>query len=70
MSDTTVVTPASTDSGLSGLIVALVLVALVLAGGFMWYRYYGTGKAAPAPAGTTNINVTVPTPATGNDATQ
>ncbi len=63
MADTIVNTPSgSGDNGASGVVVALVLVALVVVGGFVWYRYYGGGK--PASDGTTNINVTVPAPTT------
>lgn len=64
MAETTIVnTPASSnDSGASGLILGLIILVIVVVGGFVWYRYYGPA-ASPS---TTNINVTVPVPGTGN----
>jgi len=61
MADTIVNTPpqSPSDSGNAGWAVAVIILLLVIAGGFVWYRTYHT--AAPAPAGdTTNINVTTP----------
>ena len=65
MADTTIVnTPASSDSGAAGWIVALIVLIAVIVGGFFLYRSYAHAThATPAPAGNTNINVTVPTPA-------
>ena len=59
MADTIVNTPATQDSGAAGWVVALIVLLAVIAGGFVWYRYYGAPQS-PTPAGTTNINVTVP----------
>jgi hypothetical protein len=66
MADTIVNTPASNnnDSGAAGWVVALIVILVVIVGGFFLYRHYGASGAS-APAGTTNINVTVPAPATG-----
>ncbi|MDP2648789.1 MAG: hypothetical protein Q8P19_02715 [bacterium] len=65
MADTIVNTPATQDSGVAGWVVAFIILIAVIAGGFVWLRYYG-GAEAPQE-GTTNINVTVPSPTT--DAT-
>lgn len=45
------------DSGAVGLILALIIVAAIVVGGFVWYR-----KGAPGVPNTggTNINVTLP----------
>lgn len=69
MADTIVNTPASNDSGAAGWVVALIVLVAVIAAGFVWYRYYYVG-APQAAASTTNINVTIPTPATTASATQ
>jgi cell division protein YceG involved in septum cleavage len=63
MADTIVNTPASSDSGAAGWVVAVVVILAVIVGGFLWYRHYGA-YSAPTPAGTTNINVTMPNPIT------
>jgi len=47
------------DSG-AGWVVALVIIIVVVVGGILLYRH-GAFRAA-APAGNTNINVTVPVP--------
>ncbi len=64
MADTIVTnTPGTNDSGAAGMIIALVVVVVAIVGGVMLYQrgFFG----ASAPADTTNINVTVPTPITG-----
>ncbi len=69
MADTIVNTPATQESGAAGWVVALIILIAVIVGGFLWFRYYG---GSPAPAGDTNINVTIPNPiapaATGGNA--
>ncbi len=47
-----------TDS--SGWVVAIIILLVLIAGLFWWFRYY----RAPAPAAneSANINVTIPTP--------
>jgi hypothetical protein len=70
MADTTIVnSPARTpaDSGSAGWAVAVIILIAVIAAGYIWFRYYGTGQAAqqqPAPASnTTNIIVPAANPA-------
>jgi len=63
MADTIVNTPAN-DSGAAGWFVALIILLAVIAGGFLWYRYYRAPAAAPA----TNINVTIPAAPAGDTA--
>jgi len=69
MADTTIVnTPDGQDSNSAGFAVAVVLILLaVVVGGFMWYRTYGVAKAPEADS--TNINVTIPAPGTGEEST-
>ena len=71
MADTTVVNPpASQDGGAVVSFAALIVMLVVLVGGFLWYRTYGDLRAAaPTPAGeSTNINITLPeVPNTGTD---
>ena len=64
MADTIITnTPADrSDSGAAGWAVAVIILLVVVVGGFVWYRYYRVPAAAPA--GQTNINVTIPNPAT------
>lgn len=58
MADTIVNTPGpSNDSGSAGWFVAVIILIAVILGGFYLYRH-GVGRA---PAGTTNINVSLPT---------
>ena len=64
MADTIVNTPPSNDSGAAGWAVALIVLIAVIVGGFVWYRYYSVPQE-PAPDNT-NINITVPTPTTGD----
>lgn len=60
MADTTIVTPANGDSSMA-VVVSVILIALLLIGGFVWYQNNGLPKAEE---GATNINVTVPNPTT------
>ena len=63
MADTIVTnSPGTNDSGAAGWVVALIVLVVVIVGGIVLYRH-GTFGAA-APAGSTNINVTVPNPTT------
>jgi hypothetical protein len=66
MADTIVTnSPAANDGGAAaGWIVALVIALAVIVGGFVLYRNGAFGAAAPAPAGSTNVNVTIPNPTT------
>ena len=58
MADTIVTnSPGTNDSGAAGWVVALIILVVVIVGGFLWYRNYGFPGA-----GTTNINLTVPNP--------
>jgi hypothetical protein len=67
MADTIITnTPGQNDSGSGGWVVAVVILLAVIAGGFIWYRYY---RHVPAPS-TTNINVTIPTGTATGGATQ
>jgi hypothetical protein len=72
MADTIVNTPATQDSGAAGWVVALIVLLAVIAGGFVWYRYYGAPQS-PTPASTTNTNINVTVPSvpstTGTGAT-
>jgi hypothetical protein len=65
MADTIINTPQQTpqDNGSGGWAVAVIILILVIVGGFVWYRYYRV--SAPS---TTNINVTVPAPTSGTTA--
>lgn len=63
MADTIVTnSPGNSDSG-AGMVVGLILVLLVVVGGIFLYQR-GAFRAA-APAGGTNINVTIPNPTAG-----
>ncbi len=69
MADTIVTnSPGTSDSGIVGTLIALIILVAVIAGGVVLYQR-GFFSNAPAPADTTNINVTIPTP-TGSDSTQ
>jgi hypothetical protein len=59
MADTIVNAPQQTpqSSGVGGWIVAVLVLILVIVGGFVWYRYYRVAQPS-----TTNVNVTVPLP--------
>lgn len=65
MADTIVNTPSSNDSG-AGWAVAIIILLVVIVGGFLWFRTRGV-PAAPAQPGA-NINVTIPTPSAGGSA--
>lgn len=61
MADTIITnSPERDGGGGAGWVVALVIIIAVVAGGILLYRR-GAFRSA-APAGNTNINVTVPTP--------
>lgn len=63
MADTIVTnSPGTNDGSAAGLMVALVLLIVVAVGGIVLYQRGFFGAAAPA--GATNINVTVPNPYT------
>lgn len=64
MTETTIVNPPSNDTG-AGWAVALVILIVVIVGGFFWYKTYGI--PAPAQNSGTNINVTIPTPGGNNN---
>ena len=67
MADATIVnTPATQDSNAAGWAVAVIVLLAVIAGGFVWLGYYGTG---PTSTPDNNINVTVPVPGTGGTDT-
>ena len=71
MAETTIVnTPARSDDGLAGVVGALIVLAVLVLVGMLWYRFYGNPVPAQTPAQNsgTNINVTVPTPGTGGGA--
>ena len=66
MADTIITTPpASSDSGAGWAVAFVIILAVVLVGGFFVYKYRFAGGA---PSGGTNINVTIPTPTTGGSA--
>ena len=65
MAETTIVnTPARSDDGLAGVVGALIMLAVLVLVGMLWYRFYGNPVPAQTPAQNsgTNINVTVPAP--------
>jgi len=55
MADTIITTPSANDSGAAGWAVAVVVLAVVLIGAFVWFQ-----SAAPMAKPDTNINVTLP----------
>ena len=68
MPDTTIVnTPSRQDDSATGLVLSLVIIAAVIVGGFMWYRYYNE-SILPASDGNTTINLSVPGPVTGGSS--
>jgi hypothetical protein len=66
MADTVITNtpPNQGDNSAAGWIVAFIILLAVVVGGFVLYRNGAFRGAAPAPAGTTNVNVTVPNPIT------
>ncbi len=57
-------TPSNGEGGGAGWVVALVIVIAIAVGGVLLYQNGFFKPSAPQPAGTTNINVTVPPPTT------
>lgn len=65
MVDTVITTPvASNDSGAAGWAIAVVVLAVVIIGGFVWLQ-----REAPASESGTNINVTLPSGTGGTGGT-
>ena len=62
MADTIVTNSPGSNDGSSGWAVALIVLIVVIVGGFVMYQKGMIGT--PSSAGTTNINVVVPNPIT------
>lgn len=70
MADTIVTnSPGTNDSSAVGIVMAFILLIAVVAAGFVMYQR-GVFNSTSKPADTTNINVTIPTPAPDSNPTQ